>query len=102
MREVLHGHRLQPDLSRAGERREEDAVASEECVLDAWNGGDVELHRFLVHAHVAWMHAQRVTCLKVVRHDLAMQLDPCLTLTLQALHAEPGTAEHACTQPLLK
>src|ERR1700704_4903216 len=58
MREVLHGHRLQPYASRTCERGQENSVASEERVLDARDGCDVELNRLLVHPHVPWVYAQ--------------------------------------------
>src|ERR1700730_14856991 len=102
MREVLHRHRLQPHSARTRERGEENAIAAEECVLDSGDGRDVELDRFLIHAHMPWMDAQRVAGLKVVHHDLAMKLHPCLPLSLEPLHPKPGAAEDAGAEALLE
>src|SRR5712692_10732213 len=92
VRQVLHGHRLQPDVARTGQRGQQQAAAAEERVLDAGDGGDVELHRLLVHPDVAGMHAQCVAGLQVVSHDLAAELDPGRALALQSLHAKTGAA----------
>src|SRR3984893_18439864 len=102
MRQVLHGHRLQPHAAGTRECGEEDAVAAEEHVLDTRDGRDVELHRFLEHADMAWMHAQGVARLQVVAHDLAAEPDPRGSLSLQALHAKTRAAENPCPQPLLE
>src|SRR6202521_1478631 len=102
MREMLHGHRLQPDPPRTRERGEEDAVTAEERVLDAGYGGDVELDRFLVHAHVPRMDAQRVAGLKVVHDDLPVQLHPRLSLALKPLHPESRAAEDSRAELLLE
>src|SRR5713226_8810848 len=102
VRQMLHGHRLQPYTAGTGQRGEEQAAAAEERVLDARDGGDVELHRLLVHADMARMHAQGVAGLQVVSHDLAVELDPGRPLALQSLHAKTGAAEYARTQPLLE
>src|SRR5260370_17817171 len=102
VRQVLHGHRLQPEPGRTGERGEEEPAAAEESVLDARDSGDVELHRLLVHADMAGMHSQCVAGLQVVSHDLAVELDPGRALALQSLHAKTGAAEYARAQPLLE
>src|SRR5712691_2486741 len=102
VRQVLHGHRLQPDAARTGQRGQEEAAAAEESVLDARDGGDIELHRLLVHPDVAGMHAQGVAGLQVVSHDLAVELAPGRALSLQSLHAKTGAAEYARAQPLLE
>src|SRR5258706_10457821 len=99
---MLHGHGLQPHPAGPGQRGQEDAVAAEERVLDARDRGDVELPRLLVHAYVSRVPAQRVACLQVVHHDLAMQLHPRMALTLKSLHAKPGAAEDSRAEPLLK
>src|SRR5713101_5896522 len=102
VREVRHGHRLQPNSPGSGQRGKEYSVTTEESVLDARDRGDVELHRLLVHPDVARVHAQRVARLEVVDDDLAVELHPGLTLALQALHAEARTAKDAGAEPLLK
>src|SRR5258708_28335351 len=70
VRQVLHGHGLQPDAARSGQRRQEQSRAAEEGALDPWNRLDVELNRFLVHADVPRVHAERVARLQVVRDHL--------------------------------
>src|SRR5690349_23649216 len=100
--QVLHAHRLQPDAARPRQRGEEKALAAEEHVLDSGHGHDVELHRLLEHPDVARMHAQGVAGLQVIGHDFTVELDPGLALTLQALHAKTGAAEHAGPESLLK
>src|SRR4029077_20213836 len=60
MREVLHGHGLQPHPPWPGQRGEEDAISAEEHVLDARDGRDGELHGILKHPDVARVHAQGV------------------------------------------
>src|SRR5882672_11056383 len=102
MREVGHRHRLQPHASGSSQRREKDAVAAKQRVLDAGHGGDVELHALLVHADMPGVNTQRVARLQVVRDDLAVELYPGLALSLKALHAKAGAAEDAGAEPLLE
>src|SRR5438093_8001034 len=102
MSEMRHRHRLEPHASGAGERREKDAVAAEQRVLDAGDGGDVELHALLVHADVPGVDPQRVARLQVVGDDLAVELHPGAALALQALHAKAGAAEDAGAKLLLE
>src|SRR5260370_6551853 len=102
VRQVLHAHRLQPDATRPRQRGEEEATAAEERVLDSGHSRDVELHRFLVHADVAGVHAQGVARLQVVGHHLAVQLDPRLALSLETLHPESRAPDNARAQPLLE
>src|SRR6202049_2802824 len=99
---MLHGHRLKPHAPRTCERGEKDAVAAEERVLDTRDGGDVELHRLLVHADMAGVNAQRVAGLEVVGDDLTAELDPSLALPGQALHAKARPAEQPGAQSLLE
>src|ERR1700730_1814421 len=102
MSKVLHRHRLQPHPAGTGECGEKDAVTTEKGVLDAGDRGDVELHGLLVHANVARVYAQRVACRQVVNDHLAVKLHPRLTLALEALHPETGSAEDAGAEPLLE
>src|ERR1700752_4984637 len=102
MREVLHAHRLKPDPAWSRQRREEQALAAEQHVLDARHGHDAELHRLLEHPDVAWMDAKRVPGLEVVGDNLPAQLAPGLPLTLQPLQPEAGAAEDAGAEALLK
>jgi hypothetical protein len=76
VRQVLHGHRLQPDTPRAGKRGQEDPVAAEEHVLDAGDSRDAELDSLLEHADVPGVHADGVARLEVVDDHLAVQLNP--------------------------
>src|SRR4029077_6928378 len=92
MRQVLHAHRLKPHTTGTCERGQEEARPAEERVLDSWNRGDAELHRFLEHADVTRVDAQRVASLEVIGDDLAVQLDPGMSLALQSLHRETGAA----------
>src|SRR6267154_6170304 len=100
--EVVHRHRLKPHPAGSGQRCEEEPRATEESVLDAGNGGDVERDRLLEHADMSRVDAQRVAWLQVVNHHLAVQLDPRGALTLQPLHAKTGTSEDPGTQSLLE
>src|SRR6266571_6124017 len=102
MREMRHRHRLQPHAAGAGERRQEDAVAAEQRVLDARDGGDVELHALLVYADVPRVDPQGVARLQVICDDLAVELYPGAALALQALHAKAGAAEYAGAESLLE
>src|SRR5579859_3951007 len=96
---MRHAHRLQPHAAGTRERCEEDAVTAEQGVLDARHGGDVELHRLLVHADVTGVHAQRVARLQVVDDHLAVELDPRLPLPLEPL--QPNTpAPSLCWKPI--
>src|SRR5260370_38091613 len=92
VRQVLHGHRLQPDAARTGQRGEEQAAAAEESVLNAGNGGDVELDRLLVHADMAGMYAPGVAGLQAVGRVLAVELDPGRAQALEAWLAHAGDA----------
>src|SRR3984893_9300913 len=102
MCQMLHGHGLQPHSPRTGESSKKESVAAEERVLDAGNGGDAELNRLLVHAHMAGVDAQGVTRLEIVGDDLAAELNPRLALSCQTLHAEAGPAKQTGAQPLLE
>src|ERR1700730_4123614 len=102
MCQMLHGHGLQPHSPRTGESSKKESVAAEERVLDAGNGGDAELNRLLVHAHMAGMNAQGVTRLEIVSDDLAVELDPSLALSCQTLHTEAGPAKQTGPEPLLE
>src|ERR1700704_4503851 len=79
--EVVHAHRLQPHPARSGEGGQEEARPAAEGVLDAGDGRDVETHRLLVHADVAWMDAQRIAGLQVVHDHLSGQLNPSPALS---------------------
>src|SRR5439155_19370136 len=99
---TLFRSRLQRHAAGPGQRGQEDAVAAEQRVLDAGDGGDVELHALLVHADVSWMHPERVSCLQVVHHDFAVQLHPRMALADEPLHPKSGAAEDAGAEALLK
>src|SRR5438874_11335437 len=102
MRAVCDRYRLLQYAPMACEPREKDAVAAEQRVLDAGDGGDVELHALLVHADMPGVDPQRVARLQVVGDDLAVELHPGAALALQALHAKAGAAEDAGAQLLLE
>src|SRR5207245_9559304 len=76
VRQVLHGHRLQPHAARTRERCEEDAVAAGERIFDTGDGGDVELHGFMVHADMTGMDAKSVAVLQFEGQDLAVRIHP--------------------------
>src|ERR1700674_2928112 len=102
MREMLHGHGLKPHPPWTSECGEKDAVTAEERVLDSRDGGDVELHRLLVHADMAGVNPQGVAGLEVIGDDLTAELNPSLALSGQTLHAEAGPAEHPRAESLLE
>jgi hypothetical protein len=58
VREVWQRERLQPDFARSGEACDEDTVAAEEHVADAFDQRDVHVHRLAEHADVTRMHLQ--------------------------------------------
>src|SRR5579859_4972140 len=102
LRELGQWQRLQPHTSRADELRKEDPVASEDLVLDAGHGRDVELHGVLEQPDVAGVHAQHLALLQVVRDDLAGELDPRLARATDLLQPEPVATEEPGAEPLLE
>ena len=82
------GEGLQPDATRSGERGEEDAVASENEVLDAADHRDLERDAGREGADVARMDEQGFTLLEVAGYDLAGELDPRQALAADFLQQE--------------
>src|SRR5665213_1023541 len=102
VRQMLHGHGLQPHLAGTSEGCEKDAVPPKERVLDARDRGDAELDRVLVHTDVTRVDPQDVPRLEVVRDDLAAQLNPGLALARQPLHSKPRPAQQPGAESLLE
>src|SRR5246127_5236846 len=82
------GQGLQPNFAGTGEGGQEDAVASEDHILDSGNGGDLKGHTGLECADVPGMHTQGFAGLKVLYDQLTREFDPRTTLTGDVLQQE--------------
>src|SRR5487761_1663063 len=100
--EAREGQRLQPHPSRADELGEEDAVAAEDLVLDAFDGGDVEPDGVLEEPDMAGVNLELLARAQVVGDHLAAQLAPHPALAADALQPEAVAAEDTGAEALLE
>ena len=93
IREAAQRQRLQPDVSGAAQRREEQTFAAEERRFDFADGLDVVLHRRLEGHDAAGVHAQRFADAELLLDDGAARVNERPSVALQALHDEALAAE---------
>src|SRR5208337_832830 len=102
VRQLGNGQGLEPDSSRAGQRREKNPVPAEDHVLDAGHSRDLERNAGLKCAHVAGMHAESLAGLKIAHDQLSGQFEPGGALSAESLQQETVAAENARPQRLLE
>ena len=83
-------------------RREEQAVAAKDEVLDAADHGDLKRHAGLECADVAGMDEQGLARLQVADDHFAGKFEPCGALAADFLKQEAVAAEDARAERLLE
>src|ERR1700745_2617281 len=93
MRQTRDRQCLQPNRSRTGKDGKEDAVASEDHVLDAWDCRDLKPDRALKRAHMARMHQQHLAGGKIFHDQFTGKLEPGSTVASDSLKQETAATE---------
>ena len=102
MGELCDRQCLQPDPSRAGEGGEKNSIATEDHVLDAGNGRDVERDAGLKCSDVAGMHTQSFSRLQVANNEFAGKFELGGALSAEVLEQKAAAAENARAKRLLE
>ncbi len=100
--ELGDGEGLEPDASGALEHGEEDSVAAEDHVLDAADGGDLEVDAGLECADVAGVYLEDFAGGEVLDDDFAGEFEPEGADAGDLLEEESVAAEDACAEGLLE
>jgi hypothetical protein len=100
--EAGDGQGLEPDSAGAGEGGEEDAVATEDHVLEAGDALDLEGDAGLEGSHVTGVDAESFTGGEVLDDDFAGEFEPGSSLPGDLLEEEAVAAEDTGAERLLE
>jgi hypothetical protein len=102
MGEARDGQRLQPHAARAGERREKNAIAAEDHVLDARHTLNLKRNAGLKSADVARVYAQCFTRCEVLDDEFTGEFKPRDALSADLLQPKAIAAEDTRAKRLLE